>query len=75
MISHMPNNLHKSNIRYNTTLDYFLQTIFAFPRFYYASLTYFCTEKYFMTLNAKLNLVSLLTHHPPIHQNAMTICA
>jgi hypothetical protein len=36
---------------------------------------YFCTEDSFMTLNAKLTLVYLLTHHPLNHQNAMNLCA
>jgi hypothetical protein len=75
MINHIASNLHNSNLRYNTTLRYFSQTVFAFPGFYYASLGYVSTEEPFMTLNAKLTLVYLLTHHPLIHQNDINLCA
>jgi hypothetical protein len=75
MLNHVPINLHNSNLRYNTALGYILQTVFAFPGFYYASLCYVCTKESFMSLNAKPTLVYLLTHHPLIPQNAMNLCA
>jgi len=75
MINRIPSNLHNSNLRYNKTLGYFLQTCFAFLGFYHASIAYFFTEESFMTLNEKLTLVYLLNHHPIIHQNVMNLCA
>jgi hypothetical protein len=74
MIKHIPNNLHKSNLRYNTTLGYILQIVFAFLGFYYAYLAYFCKEESLMTLNTKLTLVYVLARHPVIHENAINLC-
>ena len=37
-------------------MGYFLQTVFAFQGFYYASLPYDCTEESFMITNEKLSI-------------------
>jgi hypothetical protein len=75
MLNHISRNLHNSNLRYNTTLGYILQTVFAYRGFYFASLGYVFIEESFRTLNAKLTMVYILNHHPLIHQNSMNLYA